>query len=126
MSVPGHPRHQLDPVIHAPVRLSVMAALVGVDKAQFRTVRDAVEVSDSALSKAVARLEEAGYVAVAKNRDGRQPTTWLSLSPAGEAALTAHLSALSAITSSASHSASSVRPAPTAPAPAELEAATTS
>lgn len=97
MSVTEHPRHLLDPVIHAPVRLSVMAALGGVDKAEFRAVRDAVEVSDSVLSKAVAKLEEAGYVKVTKARSGRFPTTRLALTKAGREALASHLGALANI-----------------------------
>lgn len=92
-----HPRHQLDDVIHAPVRLSVVAALAAVDRADFREVRDAVEVSDSVLSKAVATLEAAGYVDVTKGRVGRRPRTWLALTAAGRTALTDHLAALTAV-----------------------------
>ncbi len=92
-----HPRHRLDEVIHAPVRLSIVAALAGVDKADFAEVRDAVEITDSALSKQVATLESAGYVEVTKGRVGRRPRTWLALNADGRRALTDHLGALSAI-----------------------------
>ena len=92
-----HPRHRLDDVIHAPVRLSIVAALAGVDRADFRELRDAVEVSDSVLSKAVAVLEAAGYVGVTKGRAGRRPRTWLTLTADGRRALTGHLAALTAI-----------------------------
>ncbi|MGL5861551.1 MAG: transcriptional regulator, partial [Phycicoccus sp.] len=57
----SHARHRLDGVIHAPVRLSIVAMLAGVDEAEFAAVRDEVEVSDSVLSKHVATLEQAGY-----------------------------------------------------------------
>ena len=43
----SHPRHQLDPVIHLPVRFSIVAALSAVERAEFRFVRDTVELSDS-------------------------------------------------------------------------------
>jgi DNA-binding MarR family transcriptional regulator len=92
-----HPRHQLDDVIHSPVRLSVVAALAGVDKADFKTLRDSIEVSDSTLSKQLTVLEAAGYVDIAKDRVGRRPRTWVSLTPAGRSALTTHLHALRAI-----------------------------
>jgi len=96
--VPGtHPRHQLDDAIHSPVRLSVVSALSGVDRAEFAEVRDAVEVSDSVLSKHVAALEAAGYVEVTKGRVGRRPRTWLALTGEGRAALRAHLAALRAL-----------------------------
>jgi DNA-binding MarR family transcriptional regulator len=92
-----HPRHELDEVIHSPVRLSIMAALAAAEKAGFGLVRDTVEISDSALSKQVATLENAGYVKVTKGYVGKRPRTWLSLTRAGRNAYTRHLAALRAI-----------------------------
>lgn len=92
-----HARFRLDEVIHAPVRFSIVAALAKVDQAEFSAVRDAVQVSDSVLSKQVALLEQAGYVIVKKGYVGKRPRTWLSLSTAGDAALRRHLAALRAI-----------------------------
>jgi DNA-binding MarR family transcriptional regulator len=92
-----HPRHDLDEVIHAPVRFSIVAALSGLDQAEFGLVRDTVEISDSALSKQVTVLEQAGYVKVRKGYVGKRPRTWLSLSPAGRAAYAAHVAALTEI-----------------------------
>ena len=43
-----YPRHRLNPIIHAPTRFSIMAALMAADKVEFRFVRDTVELSDSA------------------------------------------------------------------------------
>ncbi|KAA0917938.1 transcriptional regulator [Dietzia sp. ANT_WB102] len=103
-SVPGaggrsdrHARHQLDEVIHAPVRFSIVAALAGVDDAEFATIRDAVEVTDSTLSKQAAVLEKAGYVKVRKGYVGKRPRTWLSLTRGGRRAYESHLAALRAI-----------------------------
>ncbi len=97
MSTPQHARFELDEVIHAPVRFSIVAALAKVDEAEFAAVRDAVQVSDSVLSKQVSQLEQAGYVVVKKGYIGKRPRTWLRLSPEGEAAYTRHLAALRAI-----------------------------
>lgn len=97
----GHPRHELDDVIHAPVRFSIMATLMAADKAAFSFVRDTVEVSDSVLSRQVATLETAGYVKSIKGYVGKRPRTWLALTPAGRAAFDAHLAALRAITAMA-------------------------
>ncbi|WP_241005646.1 transcriptional regulator [Cellulosimicrobium sp. SL-1] len=96
-AVDHHPRHTLDEVIHSPVRLSVVAALSGVEKADFRTLRDTIELSDSTLSKQLTVLEDAGYVEISKERAGRRTRTWARLTPAGAAALRAHLDALRAI-----------------------------
>ncbi|MFJ3635441.1 winged helix-turn-helix domain-containing protein [Streptomyces sp. NPDC090112] len=95
---PGaHPRHGLESLLGSAVRLSVVAALVAVEKAEFAYVRDLVEVTDSALSKQVSRLEEAGWVAVEKGQVGRRPRTWLRLSADGRAAYRRHVAALTAI-----------------------------
>ncbi len=93
----SHPRHGLDEVIHAPVRFSIVATLAAAEKAEFAFVRDTVEVSDSVLSRQVATLEKAGYVAVTKGYIGKRPRTWLALTPDGRAAFAAHCRALRAI-----------------------------
>ena len=92
--VPVHPRHRLDDLIHAPVRFSVVAALARVTEAEFGWIRDAVGVTDSALSKQVSTLEQAGYVHVRKGYVGKRPRTWLRLSPRGREAYEQHLQAL--------------------------------
>jgi DNA-binding MarR family transcriptional regulator len=76
------------------VRFSIVAALATVDEAEFATVRDAVEVSDSVLSKAASALEQVGYVKVKKGYVGKRPRTSLGLTPAGRLAYAAHLTAL--------------------------------
>lgn len=92
-----HPRHRLDEAIHAPVRLSIMAALVNADRVDFRYLRDLLDVSDSLLSKHMTLLENAGYVTVIKGYQGKRPRTWLALTDAGRAAFTAYVTALDEI-----------------------------
>ncbi|WP_017591878.1 winged helix-turn-helix domain-containing protein [Nocardiopsis potens] len=89
-----HPRARLDDVIHAPVRFSIVAALASAREADFRFVRDTVEVSDSALSKQVSTLEKAGYVKVRKSSVGRRPRTFLALTAEGRTAFERHVAAL--------------------------------
>lgn len=90
----AHPRHELDEIIHAPVRLSIMAALAAADKADFRFLRDTIEVSDSLLSKHILTLEEAGYVRVDKAFVGKRARTWLSLTDQGHAAFETYMDVL--------------------------------
>ena len=90
----SHPRNRLDDVIHSPVRFSVVAALAAVESAEFRLVRDTVEVSDSALSKQITLLEGAGYVKVRKFAVGRRTRTSLSLTREGRSAFERHVAAL--------------------------------
>jgi DNA-binding HxlR family transcriptional regulator len=89
-----HPRHRLVDVLQHPVRFSVVAALDRTEKAAFGELRDAVEVSDSVLSKQVSALEAAGIVEVQKGFIGKVPRTTLVLSRAGRAAWRTHLAAL--------------------------------
>ncbi len=101
VSEPGtHPRHRLQPALHSPVRLSIIACLAAAEKAEFGFVRDTVEITDSALSKQVAILEQAGYVKAKKGYVGKFPRTWLSLTATGRRAFDAHLAALAAIAGS--------------------------
>ena len=97
MNETTHPRHRLDPLIHFPIRLSIVACLAEVAEAEFGFVKDTVEISAATLSKQVALLESSGYLAVRKGYVGRRPRTWLSLTATGRAALAAHLDALRAI-----------------------------
>ncbi|MBT2406302.1 MULTISPECIES: transcriptional regulator [unclassified Streptomyces] len=89
-----HPRKSLDAVIHAPVRFSIAAALASVDEADFRTLRDTIEITDSALSKQITLLEQAEYVKVHKSFVGKRARTRLSLTATGREAFTRHLAAL--------------------------------
>ena len=85
---------KLDPLIHAPARLQVVTTLSAVSEAEFTTLRAAVEVSDSVLSKHLSALADAGYVRSRKAvREGRR-TTWIALTSAGRTALHEHVAAL--------------------------------
>ena len=89
-----HARYRLDEVLLNPVRLSIVAALASVDEAEFGVVRDAVEVSDSVLSKQASTLARRGYVKFRKGYVGVRPRTWLSLTRAGRRTYERHLDAL--------------------------------
>jgi DNA-binding MarR family transcriptional regulator len=94
IAVSKHARHQLEPAIHSPVRFSIVAALAGVDEAEFSYVRDSVEISAPVLSKQASSLEEAGYVRIRKGYVGKRPRTWLSLTKRGRQAFQRHVDAL--------------------------------
>ena len=93
-----HPRHQLDDALLTPVRFSAMATLSNGSEVDFATLRNIIETDDSALSKAIARLDTAHYIAVRKGYVANKPRTWLRATPAGLKALRTHSAALQAIT----------------------------
>ena len=87
----------IDPLIHPPARLQLMTMLTAVSEAEFVTLREALDVSDSVLSKHISALAGSGYVASRKGvLDGRR-TTWVKLTKAGRRALQAHTAALRAL-----------------------------
>jgi DNA-binding MarR family transcriptional regulator len=84
----------LDPILQAPARLRLMTMLTAVSEAEFATLRDNLAVSDSVLSKLVTALSGDGYVRSRKGTRAGRRTTWISLTPGGRAALSAHVAAL--------------------------------
>jgi DNA-binding MarR family transcriptional regulator len=88
---------ELDEHLVAPARLKLMTTLTAVSEAEFATVRDALDLSDSALSKLLGALEAVGYVRRRKGVHRGRRTTWISLTPRGRKALSAHVAALRAL-----------------------------
>ena len=72
----------LDPVIHAPARLRVVASLAALGRGD--------EVAFPKLRK----LEDAGYVRVTKTHEGRTPATYLALTDTGRTAFADYQAAL--------------------------------
>ena len=85
---------ELDPLIHAPARLQAMTTLSAVSEAEFATLRTALEVSDSVLSKHLSALADAGYVRSRKSVLAGRRTTWIALTNTGWKALREHVAAL--------------------------------
>lgn len=93
----AHPRQGLNEHLSHPIRLSVVAALASVEEADFASLRDFLQVSDSDLSRRASQLEDAGLVAVRKGYVGKRPRTWLSLTASGRQAWKSHLAAIKAL-----------------------------
>jgi DNA-binding transcriptional ArsR family regulator len=103
---------KFDELIHAPTRLSIVALLAATEGAEFRFIRDNLGLSDSALSKQLTILDEAGYVEIRKTFVGKRPRTSARLSTVGRAAFEQHVTALEQIVAQAGRT---VRPEPVAP-----------
>lgn len=88
---------ELDQLLLDPTRLAIVSLLAAAEWAEFGFVRDAVRISDSALSKQVTTLSKNDYVDVRKGYVGKRPRTWLNLTDAGRDNLAEHISALQAI-----------------------------
>lgn len=86
-----------DELIHAPTRLAIVSLLAASEQADFKFIRDTVALSDSALSKQLTILEEAGYVEIRKGFVGKRPRTSARLTRAGRLAFSRHVLALQEI-----------------------------
>lgn len=84
----------LNPTIHQPKRLAAMAVLAHSQDADFKFLRDHLQVSDSDMSKQMSALIEAGYVSVTKRGRGRASRTTFRITKSGRAAYDAHRQAL--------------------------------
>jgi DNA-binding MarR family transcriptional regulator len=85
---------RFDELIHPATRLSVAAILAAADWADFAFVRDQLGLSDSALSKQLSTLEQAGYVAIDRPLSGRRRRVRARLTPLGRRRYDGHVAAL--------------------------------
>jgi len=91
------PLPELDPVIHAPVRLqlvSLLAALPFGEELTFGRIQELLTLSPGNLSTHLRKLEDAGYLAVTKAFRERTPVTSVSLTPGGRDAYAAYRTGL--------------------------------
>lgn len=88
---------QLDTLIHQPARLSIMAALAAAKEVEFAALKDAINISDSLLSRYSSTLKEANYIKIRKGFVGKRPRTWLSLTNKGRTAFEQHIALLNKI-----------------------------
>jgi DNA-binding transcriptional ArsR family regulator len=88
---------RFDELIHAPTRLSIVSLLAATEWADFKFLRESVGLSDSALSKQLTTLEDAGYVEIRKSFVGKRPRTSARLTRRGHQAFAGHVAALQEI-----------------------------
>ncbi len=91
-STPG-----LDRLLSDPTRLAIMSVLCAAEWCDFAFLRDAVSLSDSALSKQLATLRKDGYVEQRRTYLGRVPKTTVQATDQGRHRFLAHVEALRAI-----------------------------
>jgi DNA-binding MarR family transcriptional regulator len=90
-----------DEFLHVPARLSIVALLAPADWVEFAFLRDALETSDSALSKHLSALANAGYVAVRKENEDGVRRTRVHLTSEGRQAFRQHAAALERLVAAA-------------------------
>lgn len=87
----------LDPVIHAPARLRIVATLAALpnrDSLSFTRLQDMLELTPGNLITHLRKLEDAGYVVTETTGNGRASRTSIALTDQGRAALDTYTNAL--------------------------------
>lgn len=87
----------LDPVIHAPTRLRIvatLAALPGSDTLSFARLQDILDLTPGNLITHLRRLEDAGYINSEKTGNGNGSLTSVALTRQGRDALEDYTTAL--------------------------------
>jgi len=90
----------LNEVIHQPVRLRIMAALVCFEngtQASFNYLKDLLELTDGNLGAHLRKLEESGYIEITKTFVNNKPQTYIEATSAGKKAFREHVAALEEI-----------------------------
>jgi DNA-binding transcriptional ArsR family regulator len=83
----------LDPVIHAPVRLRIVATLAALpdgDALSFTRLQEILELTPGNLITHLRKLEEAGYLVSQTTGNGRASRTSIALTDQGRIALGAY------------------------------------
>ncbi len=107
----------LNPTIHQPVRLRIMATLTALDpqeKINFVELRELLSVTDGNLGAHLQKLECEGYLVIEKTFVARKPCTFAKATSRGMAAFEEHVAALEAIIGRRDSPASSDAPKPQA------------
>ena len=95
--VPAGVPAELDPIIHVPARLRLMATLAALrdgDSLSFTRLQDMIGLTPGNLITHLRKLEEAGYVTSSKAVIKLVPQTTVALTNRGRAALDAYRAAL--------------------------------
>lgn len=85
---------ELDPLLHAQLRLAVMSILMTVEEADFVYLKEQTEATAGNLSVQLEKLAAAGYIAVEKGYAGKRPRTLCRVTDAGRKAFADYVEAL--------------------------------
>jgi DNA-binding transcriptional ArsR family regulator len=85
---------ELDPILHAPLRLAVMSLLLSVKEAEFTFIREKTNSTAGNLSVQITKLKEAGYIEVTKQFKDNYPLTLCKITAKGIDAFENYVKAL--------------------------------
>ncbi|MEQ3554681.1 transcriptional regulator [Pseudonocardia nematodicida] len=92
---------RLVPLLLDPTRLRIVATLIAAGEVEFGFVRDRVGLTDSALSKQLKALADAGLTTSRREPTGAARKSWIRLTTEGRDQVGTHIAALREIASPA-------------------------
>jgi DNA-binding transcriptional ArsR family regulator len=85
---------ELDPILHAPLRLAVVSFLLSVKEAEFTFIKEKTNSTAGNLSVQITKLKDAGYIEVTKQFRDNYPLTICKITPKGVDAFENYVKAL--------------------------------
>ncbi len=85
---------ELDPLLHAPLRLAVVSLLLSVKEAEFTFIKEKTNSTAGNVSVQISKLKEAGYIEVTKQFKDNYPLTICKITPKGIDAFEKYVKAL--------------------------------
>jgi DNA-binding transcriptional ArsR family regulator len=85
---------ELDPILHAPLRLAIISLLISVKEAEFTFIKDKTNSTAGNLSVQVTKLKEAEYIEVTKQFKNNYPLTICKITAKGLKAFEDYVAAL--------------------------------
>ena len=85
---------ELDPLLHAQLRLAVMSILLSVESAEFTFLKDKTKSTAGNLSVQLDKLAEAEYILIEKSFKGKKPLTTCRITKKGIKAFEDYVNAL--------------------------------
>ena len=85
---------ELDPILHAQLRLMVVSLLISVREAEFTFIKEKTGATAGNLSVQLNKLREAGYVEIQKQFKNNYPQTICRITPVGIRAFGDYVKAL--------------------------------
>lgn len=85
---------ELDPILHAQLRLAVVSLLISVREAEFTFLREKTNSTAGNLSVQINKLKDAGYIEIIKQFHNNYPQTICRITPKGIEAFEMYVKAL--------------------------------
>ncbi len=85
---------ELDPILHAQLRLAVVSLLISVREAEFTFLKEKTNATAGNLSVQINKLKDAGYIEVTKQFSKNYPQTICRITKKGIEAFETYVNAL--------------------------------